>query len=511
MEHPIFIAIFCVFILILSRISLIERLFGLTRFLRTRISVALLFLAVFSLLVTAFFSCCILLKFPNSGDEYAYIFQAKTFNEGRLWNQTYPFQKFFSFFHIADQGDKWVSKFSPGWPALLAVGLLLKIPLWLVNPLLGALSLVVFFFLANHLYGKEVAILSVLTMLCSAYFIFNSASYFSHTSCLLFILLFVYFARLYVDEGKLYQALMAGVFIGCAFTVRPYTALLCSIPFGIYFLFGVAKSRYIGMPLICFGAFPFAVALLIYNHQITGNALLPPHIWYEPNDTLGFVNGHNLTKGLALLGQQSFSLMGWSSPALLILYALLLVSTLVKGQRLKFEDCIFPSLVIGYVFYWADGGNQYGPRYYYEAYPFLILTVISKIFNQESFKSFSWQKLAISTVLSGFIIALLQIPMHAKVEHEAIVERMDVYHQVEKQHITNAIIFLGSATGVLRPMGGGDLARNGINFEADVLYALDRGTKNSELKKYFPDKTFYIYSRPKNLKQGGLKPLKPEG
>ena len=41
--------------------------------------------------------------FPNSGDEYDYLFQAATFRAGRLWNPLPPVDYVFSVFHIAEK------------------------------------------------------------------------------------------------------------------------------------------------------------------------------------------------------------------------------------------------------------------------------------------------------------------------------------------------------------------------------------------------------------------------
>ena len=503
-NESMLVGIFLLFLLIFVLTPFDKYLYTLVGLLERRIKAFLLILFVISLSVTACFSQFLLCNFPNSADEYVYIFQANTFYEGRLWNQTHPVHEFFKFVYIIAQDGKWVGKYAPGWPAILALGLLLKIPLWLVNPLLGTVSLLVFFFLAEYLYGKQVAIVSVFIALCSAFFLINSASYFSHTSCLLMILLFVYFARRSLDEQKKYQALLAGVFIGFAFLVRPYTALLCALPFGIVSLFSTSRNRHIGLLLVFCGALPFVLLFLLYNHAITGHAFLPPHVWYNPRDILGFVHGHNLIKGIHDIGQRLFSLVSWSSPALVILFGAFIIITLVGRHGLKWEDLIFPSLVTGYALYGAPAGNEYGPRYYYEAYPFLILFVTSQLWNKKSFISHRWQKLAISLLLSGSLISVLQIYLHAKQEHQVVVERMDLYDLVEKEQLTDAIVFIKSSTGVLRRMGPIDLTRNGITLESDILYAVDKGTRNSELHKYFPDKKFYVYSKDKLSRYGQL-------
>ena len=58
--------------------------------------------------------------------------------------------------------------------------------------------------------------------------------------------------------------------------------------------------------------------------------------------------------------------------------------------------------------------------------------------------------------------------------------------------------------GVTRPMPPGDLTRNGVNFQGDIVYAFDFGEENSVLEKYFPDRKFYRYSRSEGKVQGNL-------
>ena len=53
--------------------------------------------------------------FANSGDEYAYLFQAETLAEGRLWNTPPPVPSLLTPFHVVELKAKWLGKFSPGY------------------------------------------------------------------------------------------------------------------------------------------------------------------------------------------------------------------------------------------------------------------------------------------------------------------------------------------------------------------------------------------------------------
>jgi hypothetical protein len=166
-------------------------------------------------------------------------------------------------------------------------------------------------------------------------------------------------------------------------------------------------------------------------------------------------------------------------------------------------------IIIGYFIWHTYGGNQYGPRFYYEAYPFVILFVVARLFGETPLVTpRPLQKFALGLFLVGLMWGAAAIPVIAKQEHQIISERMDLYRLVEKEDIHNAIIILRSGTGVMRPMPARDLARNGIGFQNDVLYARDLGADNAKLKTYFPDKKLYMYHRDKNEQNGRLMELK---
>src|SRR5690606_31974383 len=97
-------------------------------------------LATIASVICAAIGYLILKRFPNSGDEYAYLLQSEFFASGTLAGQGFPpeVRHLFELDHVIN-GDRLVAKYPPGWPALLAVGGLLGQP-WLVPPLCAGLS-----------------------------------------------------------------------------------------------------------------------------------------------------------------------------------------------------------------------------------------------------------------------------------------------------------------------------------------------------------------------------------
>jgi hypothetical protein len=485
-----------------------EGAFGFLNLIAKHAKAFLIITAAFSVILLSGFAIFILQGFPNSADEYAYIFQTETFRQKRLWNEPHPAQEFFAFAHIAQMEGKWVSRFPPGWPLVLTIGSFFRIPLWFINPFLGTLSILILFALAKRIYNSRVAIVSVVSILFSSFFIFNSASYFSHTLCGLLLILFVYCGFRYIQEnGKIY-ALSAGFFLGFAFITRYYTALLCALPLVFYLLLKRDRKCFTGLLWIFLGTTPFLFFTLLYNYKITGNAFLFVTTWMNPNERLGFVHGYSWNLAWIYLVKHIQAFAYWTSPPILLLYFGYIIQSF-KNKSIRSHDFSLIFIIVGYFFWHTYGGNQYGPRFYYEAYPFVILFVVAKLFGELPLvKPRLFQRFALALFLIGLVWGASAIPVMAKREHQIISERMDLYRLVEQENVHDAIVFLRSGTGVMRPMPARDLARNGIGFQNDVLYARDLGADNARLREYFPDRNIYVYYRDKNKQNGRLIALK---
>src|SRR4029077_14231938 len=80
--------------------------------------------------------------FPPSGDDYSYLYQAKLlasekmYAEDPLYDPANPLHHCVETSCMTDDQGRRFSKYPPGWPALLALGALLRVP-WLIDPVLG--------------------------------------------------------------------------------------------------------------------------------------------------------------------------------------------------------------------------------------------------------------------------------------------------------------------------------------------------------------------------------------
>lgn len=438
-------------------------------------------------------------RFANSSDEYAYLFQAEMFSRDKLWERAHDLPDFFYHSNIAQHDGILVSRFPPGWPLILSLALEVGMAPYLVNPILGLVTLVLLYFFARRFYGERIAVWTLLAAAISGFYIFNSASFFSHVSCLLATLLFVYNVYLYRDKQKIIFGLLAGFFLGFVVIIRYYTAVLIFLPFLVCL---VTQYRMKALPLFLWlgiGSIPCMAYLFWYNYAITGNALIPVTVWAYQNEQLGFVKGHTFWKGIEHLIRRGAMFIYWCSPGLLILYFVFLWRK-IRRPALRFlqpEDYAFTTLLIGYFFYYEIGGNQYGPRFLFEAFPFLVLLVVSKVIQWR-------EKWAVAFFLASLIYAIVKFPFIAYREKAIVEQRKDLYHLVEQNQIRNAIIFVSSSTSPIRPMAPTDLTRNDPRFVNSVLYVMDLPRISNEILDYYPDRSAYKYVRHLDDPQGKL-------
>lgn len=459
-------------------------------------------LLVALLLVAAF----VLQRFPNSADEYAYVFQAATLQEFRLWNEVHPLQEVFTVSHIAERDGKWVGRFPPGWPLVLAVFNTVAVPYWAVNPILGSLTVVLLWRLAAVEYGRRVAVLAAAGFALSGFFVFNAASYFSHTLGGLLLVVLTYFGCRYLRAPRWTCAAAIGAAAAGLAITRYYTAALCVVPFAVALLrTGSVRHWLGGFVMIAAGA-PLIAFLLYYNGQITGDPLQFVTRWHDPDETLGFIGGYTVWDVPQRIGRWATDFGYYTSPLMLVLW----LWALLRARRgeLRFFDFYLPMLLAGYVLFYSDGANRYGPRYLYAAWPFMALRIAIAV--EAALRR---QPAACMAGLLPFLFLLhlwmsaVNLPVNAVRNHQIIHERRDLFRAVEAAGLHDALVVVRSGTGIINPLRPIDLLYNGITLDGAVLYALDRPEQMDALRAYFPDRSFWVYERPDGAVRGTLTPL----
>ena len=358
----------------------------------------------------------VLRAFPNSGDEYAYLFQAKTFLAGRLWNPLPPLHDLFAHWHIVFWHEKWVSGYPPGWPLLLAAVMGLRLPPWLAAPLCGGVLLFAVLKLGQMRDGALGGLLAAALVAFSPFFLFNAGSYFSGISAAAVGLLFCWAALAFLEHPRWPNAICAGLALGMLGLIRNQNVVLFGLPFAVQFLLQARQRHYRLAPGIILAGLPFFTALLLYNYAVFGSLI--PNINIEsPYVRFGLFpideDGNHLTPldELMFVVKRMGMLVNWSSLFLVLGYAASF-AFLVSRRQLNFLDFIFPTYVLGFMLVPFYGGNQYGPRYYFEAFPLFILTIVSALIPLLRDPRFSrWRSFAISMV-DGPLCSLSRCPGH---------------------------------------------------------------------------------------------------
>jgi hypothetical protein len=177
--------------------------------------------------------------------------------------------------------------------------------------------------------------------------------------------------------------------------------------------------------------------------------------------------------------------------------------------RQRLLGSVFLCLFAGYYFYVDTGGNRYGPRYYFEALPFVMLPAAWL-----AVKEASWREKAPRARWHFYLFALglaLAVPLaawHVRTAGTIVHERTDLYRLVERSRLPRAIVFVATPTGTRWSMAATDHTRNWGRYDGHVLYALDRGADNPRLMDAYPDRAAYRYAYDPATSRGRLERLR---
>ncbi len=457
---------------------------------RPRFTLGVLATATFAVLAAT--ATGVLARFPNSGDEYGYLFQVGVWLDGRAWYPAHPLQEFFDFSHIRVRDGRVFSVLPPGWPAAIYVAARAGVPAWLVNPLLGSVVVVLLFLVARRWYDTRVALVATVTTAASSFFLLNSASFYSHTVTLLAILVLAACSLRGSERNSAVDGVIAGGAFGVAFTARFVTAILCGLPFGLYHA-RHAWRHWRFAAGFAVGFLPLLAAFLWHNHALMDRWGVLPLVDFE-NYGAHWFQANVLTRGTDIALSNVWDWILWTPAAALPLYVLAMREG--SGPRHhRLLGSVFLCIVFGYYFYVDTGGNRYGPRYYFESLPFVMLPATWLVLKEPSWREkpararWYFYLYALSVVL-----AVPTFAWQAWKAHTVVYERTDLYRAVETSGISNAIVFVSTPTGTRWPMAATDHTRNWGRYDARVIYALDRGADNSRLLNAFPDRAGYRYA-----------------
>ena len=198
---------------------------------RRSFQAALLCLAAF--LISAAVAHGVFDALPHLEDEQANLFQAMVFARGELAAPAPPSRDaFFIPFTIVQNGI-WFGKYTPGYPLVLALGVLAGAP-WIVNALASALILWATYLIGRDLFGADAGVLGAALGAVSPAFVILSGSLLPHPAAAALLAFFAWGllrARRAGEKRAALYSLLSGSALGLAALCRPWTALAVASPF----------------------------------------------------------------------------------------------------------------------------------------------------------------------------------------------------------------------------------------------------------------------------------------
>lgn len=318
---------------------------------------------------------------PTVVDEFIGLFQANIFASGRLYLPASDTPALTSALFVVEHNGRLFGQFPAGGPALLAIGSLFDVA-WLVNPICGALSVLV---LARMMritkVASGVALATVVLFATSPFVASMTGSYMSHVPTLTMLLLAgVALAHATSDDtARSGWGFLCGLALGAAATIRPLDGLVFAAPTAVWLMLRLRIGIHHIRPLLFSGvgvAIPLA-ALFAVNYQWTGDPLVFGYeVLWGKSVGVGFGESpwgipHTPLLGLELVNLYLLRLQVYlfesPVPSLVFAAVSLFLSRRMSGSGLwAFAGASL--LLLGYFAYWFDGYHL-GPRFLYPLAP----------------------------------------------------------------------------------------------------------------------------------------------
>jgi MFS family permease len=192
-----------------------------------------LILALFTFFMSGLVSERVFEHLPHLEDEVAYLYQARIFAGGQLVVESpEPRNAFWQPFVVdSNASGMRFGKYTPGWPALLALGLFIG-QAWFINAVLSALTVGLVYRLGYEIFSPDVGVIAALLTTFSPMAFLLNGTLMSHSAGLFFATLFFYtYWRMEKGQSPRLWAIAAGLTLGVLAATRPLTTLAIALPF----------------------------------------------------------------------------------------------------------------------------------------------------------------------------------------------------------------------------------------------------------------------------------------
>jgi 4-amino-4-deoxy-L-arabinose transferase-like glycosyltransferase len=473
-------------------------------------------------------------RHPHIPDEVVYIYHARYLAAGMLTMPPPPAPDAINVDLMHYESDRWYCPVPPGWPLMLALGVLIGVP-WLVNPVLAGLNVLLAYAFIREIYHPRAARLTAALLCVSPWHVFMAMNFMTHTFTLTGALLAALGLAWARRTGKARWGLLSGMSTGLVSLIRPLegfvlVGLLALWAIGI----GGKRLKIPALAALILGTVAVGGLVLPYNKILTGSPTKFPIMaytdkYYGPNkNAMGFgpdrglgweldpFPGHGLRDALVNNELNTFSvnieLFGWSTGSLFII-ACLLFSGSILSTTLGRSDYLMLAVIIAifvaHIFYWYSGGPDFGARYWFlMLIPCLALTARGIEFLQSKFVTGNQDagdgERVMALVLSLCLLTLVNyFPWRAIDKYHNYLRMRPDVRRLDKEHNFGKSLVL--IKGNRHPDYASAAVYNPLDLRADApIYAWDRDAKTrKQALTAYPDRQVWIIDGP-TMTHGGF-------
>lgn len=376
------------------------------------------------LILSATLSVTVYQRHPHIGDEVSYLYQARYLASGSLWMPRPPVIEAFTLDLFDYDATRWFASAPPGWPMVLAVGVLFGVP-WLVNPLLAGTAVVLTWVLVRDLSDHRTARLAALLLASSPWHLFVGMSYMTHSASLAFALGGACAVMAARRTGSPWWALAGGLATGMVGMIRPLEGMVVAGLMGLWVL-GIGGRRLRLPAIVAWGLGGLAIGGVIawYNLHTTGkpgtfaimewaNRFMGPgtnSLGFGPDRGVGWAldpfPGHGLRDVVVNadlnLTTINTELFGWAAGSLCLVLARLFLR---PWRRLDSLMLVTALAVAGaHSFYWFSGGPDFAARYWYLVIVPLVTLTASAVRNLASENATQGMGWRVNALVAGMAI-----------------------------------------------------------------------------------------------------------
>lgn len=460
---------------------------------------------------------------PHVPDETQYLFQAKYLAAGQLTVKAPPVPEAFAMYMVPHEETRWVGIFPPAFPVMLALGVKLN-AVWLVNPMLGGLCVLLAYVFFQEIYSRRFARIAVALLCCSPWFIFMAMSFMSHVFTLACALSAAVLLSRAISNQKFIYVVGAGLFAGIVYLTRPLDGVMVAVLLGVWTLtaFPTWKAKIINASVLAGATLATAAFIFPYNSAVTGSVTLSPSDAYYKNYfpegvmSLGFganrgfhwdldaFPGHSPLEAIVNAALNTFllntELFGWACGSLILIVAFTFAGAFQKKDFWAFA--VIAVVVFGYSFFWYHGGPDFGARYWFlMIIPLIALTVravewLGQNIAADETESQLNPRVILAVAMLCTLTSAVYIPWRSLDKYHHYLEMQPGILELAKRNNFGKSLVL--IRGEEHPDYQSAWIYNSLNYEGDAtIYAHD---KNAEVRRHllqvYADRQVWIIDGP---------------